>query len=147
MKMIMKGREIEFRGESLNTGKWIYSSVIANGTIKRKRYNTYMLQDEWIEVIPETVGQYTGLKDKSITPYLKIYGGDIVKYSRYYYEDMGQERWENGVGVIKYNEFQARYIIDPIDGNFEPGLCTDWKNGEKTSVIGNTTDNPELLKG
>lgn len=55
-------REIKFRGKSIKTGKWIYGSLVIN-----KEIQNYEIIDETLygkEVGKETVGQYTGLKDK-----------------------------------------------------------------------------------
>ena len=149
--MIINGREIEFRGKSIENGKWIYSSAIANGAIKRKRDNKYMLQeelstdyhDEWVEVIPETVGQFTGMKDVSGG---KIFVDDVVKYSRVHYSLVGLEHWSKGVGLVIYDNFQSRHVLVPIGSGYEQSLCTDHKSGESTKLIGNVTDNPELLE-
>jgi len=123
-------REIEFRGKDVNTGKWVYSSAIANGTVKGKQNNKYMLVDNesdiWCEVDPETIGQYIGKKDKNG---VKIFMGDIIKFSGggvwsvYYCEDNSMFRLRNG------------------------GLTCCVVDGKLYSVIGNVTDNPELLGG
>ena len=64
-------REYKFRGKSINTKEWIYGSLVISDdkyyilldvleNIKRDNYEVYM-----VEVNPESVGQYTGLKDKN----------------------------------------------------------------------------------
>ena len=135
-------REIEFRGKDVNTGKWVYSSAIANGTVKGKQNNKYMLVDNesdiWCEVDPETIGQYTGLKDVND---VKIFEGDIVKVS-------SRRDWTNG--VVFYNEENTCFsfrIINEMLSECEQ----DWRELRDgwlgVEVIGNVTDNPELLGG
>lgn len=104
-----------------------YIVLSINDNIKRDDYNVYML-----EVIPETIGQYTGLKDKNGK---EIYEGDIVKIDKEDYKYIVKFYDGCFVGINKYDE---HYEQAKILGN----LFT-----LELEVIGNIHDNPELLGG
>ena len=119
-------REILFRGkctnDSKNRGKW------AEGYLFRfteKGDLLIMVKDGdggCNKVIPESVGQYTGLTDKNGT---KIFEGDVVNILTE----------NNEIGIVKYDE-----------GGFEveaDGFVIDFKqniNGTDLAVIGNIYD-------
>jgi len=97
-----------------------------NSTIDGSRY----------DVIEDTIGQYTGLKDKNGT---KIFEGDIVKY-RLENHQTRELYYENF--IVVWNEETASYTIK---NDSKGTLCIDYvpRSGE---VIGNKWDNPELLE-
>ena len=80
----------------------------------------------YFPVIPKTIGQYTGLTDKNGN---KIFEGDILK-----------ERGTDAFYVIKWKN--AGFETNDIDLNYGYPL----EIGSDKEVIGNTFDNPELLK-
>lgn len=83
-----------------------------------------------IDVLPDTVGQYTGLKDKNGT---KIFEGDIVTRS-----------WFDKTHIyqIAYDSGTASFI-----GQADVKFTTFDYDSPEFEVIGNIYDNPELLEG
>lgn len=153
-------REILFRGKRKDNGEWVFGFVTMMWgqihIVDIGNENTAYL------VIPETVGQYTGLIDKNGK---EIFEGDIVKtqerYDRPYSKNRKSKRH---IGVVEYQihsgsgfhnsktgkwdrymEYAAEWIVKVQDyGKFTYGSWGDFWDCE---VIGNIHDNPELLKG
>ncbi len=141
-------RIIKFRGKRKDNEKWIYGNLIIdedkyyiclgiNEHIKRDDYEVYM-----IEVIPETIGQFTGLYDKNRK---EIYEGDIVKINAhnfdfgYKQEEIRQIKFIDGsFGIYKGISKNEYYFND---------LATEVGYGEIDyyEVIGNVWENKELL--
>ncbi len=140
-------REILFRGKQTSDGKWVYGFYIENETFGNTLIPSIIPIDEngaarfdddgydiEIYVIPETVGQYTGLTDKNGK---KIFEGDILEGDLEDSLDPGA-KWRSEIiwGKFGWN-CKGNKISLPMDEY-------DIREGE---VIGNIHDNPELLKG
>lgn len=152
--------EILFGGKRLDNGEWVSSGNIITFNdegdgkmffipeLNSKCTCTHDEQDNilsfnsgiFYKVAPETVGQFTGLTDKSGK---KIFEGDIGRYKQV----DGAKR--NGkpitcIGKVVYNVKTASFAIESKD---ETGCkYFDYFPIKDFEVIGNIHDNPELLE-
>ena len=123
-------REILFRGKRIDNGKWVYGNLIQRNIwgavfpIIRAEDNGYGNFKEW-EVIPETVGQYIGLKDKNGK---KIFEGDVLIF-------------DGDKFVISWNDERCGFRMDYWMFDEQYDLSEFWPTSE---VIGNIHDNPEV---
>ena len=119
-------REIKFRGKRISNGKWLYGDLM-HDTVD----GCYVFPIDCAAlykenaVLPETIGQFTGLKDKNGK---KIFEGDIVKGTFYGYPIP----FKNYVFEIGWQEDVAGYKANYF---------------ENVEVIGNIHDNSELIGG
>ena len=137
-------REILFRGKLVDNGKWVEGLLMFKTEIRV--FTTHKWYDEGEEgeydttedlrVVPETVGQYTGLKDKNGK---KIFEGDIVEFTDKYTRKKGRAE-------IVFEAFKWKYSGCYYGGNPIVWLCID-DGSIEFEIIGNIHDNPELLKG
>ena len=151
-------REILFRGKREDNGEWLVGSLLSFAcktliVFNSREIDKVVVYDKRFVahgaecVIPETVGQYTGLADKNGK---KIVEGD-------YWIDTD----EGDIFVVEFRDGQFGFVCygvrgalmecgwDETAGGF--GECdfspmTDYII-ENIEVIGNIYDNPELLKG
>lgn len=141
-------REILFRGKQADNSEWIVGSLLQDddgktyivGYEHRGRIDG-MIDAEltsWA-VIPETVGQYTGLFDKNGT---KIFEGDIVVYytntnratNKEFHEVVFETRGESGYFGIKISNIETWQFFLEVPAKL-------------MEIIGNIYDNPELIGG
>ena len=137
-KKVWKMRDIIFRGKRIDNGEWVEGYYIK----AKHHWHKRGIHEDWIlkgasqnggwlafgcryAVIPETVGQYTGLKDKNGE---MIFEGDIVKGTFYGYP----MPFKNYVFEIGWQEDVAGYKANYF---------------ENVEVIGNIYDNSELIGG
>ena len=142
-------KEILFRGKRKDNGEWVEGAFYAYYNFKRTivqilKDRTNGTPDAY-DVIPETVGQYTGLTDKNGT---KIFEGDIIKQE---YSLSKQTR-----AILSVIEYGIAYAYSNVYG-----VCQRFSDGSGTAmlsvgdnigtvfceVIGNIHDNPELIGG
>ena len=126
-------REILFRDKRTDNGEWVYGNLV-RGCDKKYAYIVEFGNEElcrnYVDVHPETVGQYTGLADKNGT---KIFEGDIVK--RFWFGKMC-------IYQIDYDNGLASFI-----GRAGMKFTAFYYDSEEFEVVGNIYDNPELLEG
>lgn len=126
-------REYKFRGVSKETNEFVYGDPITD-----PKTNTIScileykgIPRKFIEIKTETLGQFTGLKDKNG---VDVYEGDIIKsdhFTKHFFISFGKsEKWGACFCVQSYNS-----IIF---------LSQIWC--ETSEIIGNIHQNPELLE-
>jgi uncharacterized phage protein (TIGR01671 family) len=135
-------REIKFRGVCAISKEIVYGDLIHG--VGSKSNNIYILPNrinlagvkhcdplDGVKVLLESVGQYTGLKDKDGK---EIYEGDICK----------KERHRINYEIVFFKNAWA--IKSETDNAIWHQEFCNGANSNKLTVIGNIHQNPELLQ-
>ena len=147
-------REVIFRGKRADNGEWIEGSLL--GIDWCDKPSTYSIAPNtpvsvFYSVIPETVGQYTGLTDKNG---VRIFEGDILRGFEYPFCSNINGEFNYFAEIVWFDDSSAfgTYTFKNPKSNVR-GISegnTDYLeyfNADKWEVIGNIHDNPELLEG
>lgn len=129
-------REIIFRGKRKDNGEWVNGDLLQ---IPSENWTSIMGQTKGTMnyiVDPETVGQYTGVKDADGK---RIFEGDIVENERI-------------IGFVFYKECDATFELKwkSTDKHrkdfFKTCYLINYSGLNSLKVIGNIYDNPELVE-
>jgi uncharacterized phage protein (TIGR01671 family) len=160
-------REIKFRGKRIDNGELLYGDLLTQRN-KASEDSAIVFFDGFMipkseAVIKETIGQYTGLKDKNGK---EIYEGDVVRYEDMCTGERGSIYTKSFVGTVSWgrNELHGNYgyiitcnettqfqRLEQIGFGRRKQLnnYTQKHNknlNENCEVIGNIYENPELLE-
>lgn len=142
-KWLLKGvktmnREILFRGVRPDNGEWVYGYLLEAVNCITDKKSTFIVEQDAtyfgygefagsFEVIPETIGQFTGLVDKNGN---KIFEGDIIAkgFDRY------EVRWN--AEQMRWGTYLNDYELAGFTKFSEPFF----------EIIGNIYENKELLE-
>lgn len=143
-------REILFRGKRIGTKEWVVGSYIYAHKWNWDGSAGYLICDIYgttkTQVIPETVGQFTGLTDKNGK---NIFEGDIVvtRYQNGGICSIGDVQFDCGVFGAEWTVHKKNKTMVGSWGQRHNLRTFDDDIINNIEVIGNIHDNPELLDG
>lgn len=124
-------RKYIYRGKNKNNKEWVYGYFV-KGVQDDEAYiitnHNWLLGDEFIDVIPETVGQYIEQNDIKDEP---IYEGDIIQYETMLY--------------IVFFAKDLGFKMKPLKDLYDEEFC-GYYIPKKVKKIGNIHDNFNLYQ-
>ena len=124
-------REIKFRGITIHEHRWEFGDLVRNMCFDpdgSKRDCVICSDNDYADVIPESVGQFTGLHDKNGK---EIYEGDIVKPVKF--NDIINTVEYISHGFYRVKRHNGKPYLNAL------GSCD-------VIIIGNIYENPTLIK-
>ena len=139
-------REILFRGKRVKpvalVSQWILGNHVfkADDSLPGLGKHFIVVHDgfglsQWVEVDPDTIGQFTGLTDKNGK---KIFEGDIVQFSLI----TGRSLVPQGLRQVTFSA-GSFMIEDPYSGDDE--TISRIAASVELEVVGNIYDNPDMI--
>lgn len=146
-------RQIKFRAKGLIDDNWHYGSYVytddnknnpfASGSFKENHHIIQYHPGDWnlggwepIDINPNTLGQFTSLKDKNGK---EIYEGDVIAFN-----------WRSSDGVDITDLLEVRFVRGVFaflwDGDIDHEANIVSPTHEWATVVGNIHDNPDLIK-
>lgn len=141
-------REILFRGKLTDSDEWVYGFYFYDTSTETGNMISFDdARGDCYEVIPQTVGQYTGLKDKNG---VMIFEGDIVSFEHdkvIYTDDpfVKTKKYRRNYAIEFVNTFSTYGLRFRNKAIHFPCKCSTLRMHD-VEVIGNIHDNPELLE-
>ena len=140
-------REILFRGKRVDNGEWVEGNLFIPDkadTPTQICIGTNVIRITY-DIIPETVGQYTGLTDKNGK---RIFEGDVFHLDD---EVVAVVIFQDGCFRLEEYGLRGAFTesgFDECGGGWDVIDCSpiDWYTIKDMEIIGNIHDNPELLE-